>query len=873
MSATNWVGDDSSTGNASINVRNLGNGATLVLMNGKRVVQSEFNQNGGAYVDVQSLVPNIAIARIDILKDGASATYGTDAVAGVANLITRDSFRGLELESNIALDHETGSQSDITLQGLYGGGSDDVHVTIAASYLDRGELTYAERFERFGRSGLSSFGQPGRYIPQVSNDGPQRVAANYWWPNGGPDASQFTGSLPDPECDKAGQDDGPMGVLGLHPTFRHICVYDYSTFFAIVRPETLVQTRTSVNWDFGESARFYASFATYSATTSGGNSFYPDVRYVIVPAHNFGLQLDAARRGFEPVPYQALQRVLGGTADSSFEDRPVDTRDESDRAGINYVIGIDSEFNFFKRSWNSDVSLTVSNRKLAFSRPTDTIIDRMNLAFDGFGGPNCNSGTESRGSGNLGTGDCFYYNSFQTSVYDPVTGARWMDSDQPWAADTTLTVTEAARMYKNPVDLLQWLQGDYLTDRSIRQTVFDWVAHTEIGEFRGYPVALAVGTQVKRESTKVDYDEEANRFGYSFLSGDNDWTNRFSSWSVFSEVRVPISSRVELNAALRNEKISKPDASSLDPKFSILADVNDDLVVRMSWGTSFKVGSLLQTGGSRTIFRNSSDPFSNAVSLAYRSSQARGNPDLEPEVAETWSAGFTWEPRAFGGFQLDLDWYQYEYSDLIIREGHQALIDIDNALRCPNGINGDPASGPLCGVWDHDGDGVESVFSIGTGIPDKVIRREDGYLVRTEPVYLNANSLSAGGVDIAAKYDMDLESAGTVSLSLSVSRYLEYTLRLRTGETIDGLGFRNAVNPVSRPMPEYRARFSVNWVRSSHSASISTNFVDGYRDRSTQSAFLGAYLGYAEVIESMTTVDAQYRFGLAVPGNRDSKSG
>ena len=870
LTATNWAGDDSSTGNASINVRNLGNGATLVLLNGKRVVQSEFNQNGGSYVDIQTLIPNIAISRIDILKDGASAIYGSDAVAGVANLVTRDSFQGFELQTNLAVDHESGKQKDLSIQSIFGGEAENAHFTFAMSILDRSQLSYTDRFERFGRSGLSSFGQPGRYVPQTGDSGPKPVPSNFWWPSGGPDDAQFMGSLPDIDCEKAAQDDGSMGTLGIHPVFAHICVYDYSTFFAIVRPETQIQTYTSFHWHLGEFSHFYATLTSFRSSTTGGNSLYPDVRYVIVPDHNVGLRLDAARRGFEPVPYQALQRILGGTSQTDFEDRPVDTRDKASRDGFHYLIGFDSEFDFAGRSWHSDISLSLTNRKLSFSRPTDVISDRMNLAFEGLGGPDCDPDTGSPGSGNFGTGGCFYYNSFQSSVYDPVTGERWTDSDQPWAADPMLTVREAARKYKNSSELLQWLHGTYLTDRSIRQLVFDWVAHTDISEFRGYPVGLAIGTQARRESTKVDYDDVANGFGYSFLSGDIDWTNRISSWSVFSEIRVPISSRIEVNAALRNERISKPDASSLDPKLSILADLSDDLVLRMSWGTSFKVGSLLQTGGSRTIFRNSSDPFSNAVSLAYRPSQARGNSNLVPEVAETLSAGFTWEPSFLRGFQLNMDWYRYEYSDLIIREGHQALIDLDNALRCPDGINGDVTSGPLCGVWDHDNDGVETVFSVGTGIPEKVIRREDGYLVRTEPLYLNANSLSTSGVDVSSNYEIDFESLGKITFSLSATRYSEYSLQLRTGETIDGLGRRNATNPISRPMPKFRARFGVDWTARIQSASVSVNTVDGYRDESTQTAFLGAYLGYSEYIKSMSTVDAQYRFKLRGRGSEDS---
>jgi len=861
LSSTNWVGDNSSYGSASINVRNLGNGATLVLLNGKRVIPSQFNQNGGSYVDIQTLVPNIALARVDILKEGTSAIYGSDAVAGVVNLITKDDFQGLDIQFYASLDHESRTQSDKNLEVLYGTGDERNQVTISASVLDRSALTYTERYDRFGKSGLSSFGQPGRYVPLVDNDGPTRVSSNFWWPNGGPDdTSLFQGSLPDLECEQVAAVDRYMGTLGLHPNFPHICVYDYSSFFSMVRAETQYQFRMTGERELGPEQILYGSLARFRSESSGGNSYYPDVRYVIVPEHNPGLQLDAARRGFEPVPYQALQRVVGGTSDSVFESRPVNTHDLYLRRGLDLHAGLRTLWTVFNRSWNIDVSVSASKRKITTHLPTDSITDRMNLAFEGYGGPECDPSNEVPGSGNSGSGSCFYYNSFQTSVYDPATGERWNLSLDEWGPNPGLTVVEAARMYQNPPELLQWLHGTYQSSRSVRQRVAEFIANTDIADFNGLPVGFAVGWQVRKDSAKTDYDDVANEFGFAFLSGDSDWTNSTQSWSLFTELYLPVSRRLELNAALRREEIQDPDAVSLDPKLSAIAKFNENLSIRMSLGTSFRVGSLLQTGGSRTIFRNSSDPFSNAASLAYRASQARGNPNLVPETAEFISLGYTLTPQSVGGLELSMDWYHYDYNELVIREGHQALIDLDNSLRCPNGVNGDSEVGPLCGVWDHDDDGVETVFSIGNGIPDKVIRREDGYLVRTEPSYLNANRLVTSGVDATVRYSFQLANIGDFEATASISRFLTYELTLKSGVVINGLGRRNATNAVARPMPKLRTQLSLNWSSKNSAATLSISTIGSYRDESPQNAFLGAYLGYASDIEQMSTVDVQYRW-------------
>ncbi|MEL7217778.1 MAG: TonB-dependent receptor plug domain-containing protein, partial [Pseudomonadota bacterium] len=86
------------TGTSNINLRGLGVASTLILLDGKRQTLSAAPTNDGInFVDTSSLVPLIAVERVEILKDGASSLYGSDAVAGVVNFITRDSYEGVVL--------------------------------------------------------------------------------------------------------------------------------------------------------------------------------------------------------------------------------------------------------------------------------------------------------------------------------------------------------------------------------------------------------------------------------------------------------------------------------------------------------------------------------------------------------------------------------------------------------------------------------------------------------------------------------------------------------------------------------------------------------------------------------------------------------
>ena len=864
-SATNWVGGDNSEGQASVNLRNLGSGATLVLLNGKRLLRDNFDATGSSYVNIRSLIPNIVLERVEVLRDGSSALYGSDAVAGVVNFLTTHGFHGWETELELSSDHETGTQQDRMLSTKYGRTSDRGEFLIAASFLDRGGLRIADRFDRYGRSGLSSFGQPGRYVPLHQGSAATPVRSNYWHPEGGPDPASFSGSLPDLDCEKAAADDRGMGTLGIHPRFSTICVYDYSSFFHVVRPTESLKLHVSGAFQVTPTTTLSASWSRADHDSYRGNSLYPDVTYRIIQPDHFGLQLDAARRGFEPVEYQALQRLLGGTASSTNEARPVNTDSTTTSNRSRFELGSKSEILIDEREWLLTTNLSRSKFNTTQVLPTDVLSDRMDLAFRGLGGPGCNPVSGIPGSGNLGTGDCFFYNSFQSSVYDPVSGARWEANDsRPWPADPSLTVAQAARKYQNPASLLTWLHGTRTKDAALDQTVMDAMLIGEGADLFGHGgIGIAVGAQYRKEIADFDYDRNSNRFNLSFLTGNLDWSSSVSSWAFFAEGQAPLHEGVEVRVAGRYEKFSVGGSDTFDPKVSVLITAIPTLWIRSSWGTSFKLGSLLQSGGSLTLFENTRDPFSNAPALAYRSSLGDGNPNLAPEVADAFSIGATWEPESAPGLEISLDHYRYEYDNLITRERHQSLVDLDNQLRCPSGINHDINAGPLCGVVDHDGDGVPSVFSIGEGIPDKVVRRQDGYLLRTVASYFNAPSLSATGIDAAIRYSWPTAELGTFQFSSEFNYATKYTIRLEDGTVIDGLGQRNITNSIGRSMPKYRIRNAINWTQGRHAVNVSSFTISDYVDDGPQSDFLGAYIGYWETIDSMTTISAQYRIELS----------
>jgi len=137
---SNTFQGEGAQGRSSVNLRNLGQSSTLPLINGKRQAPSWYNGRGNASVNVNGLVPNIAIERIEIVKDGASALYGSDAVAGVVNFITKRDFEGMDASFQFTTSDETDSGDTYNAEFLWGGQFDRGGIVVAASVLDRSVL-------------------------------------------------------------------------------------------------------------------------------------------------------------------------------------------------------------------------------------------------------------------------------------------------------------------------------------------------------------------------------------------------------------------------------------------------------------------------------------------------------------------------------------------------------------------------------------------------------------------------------------------------------------------------------------------------------------------------------------------------------------
>src|SRR5690606_2165372 len=175
----------------TINLRGLGNRSTLVLLNGRR----QTIDGSGTGVDVNNLAPSIMVERVEMLLDGASAIYGSDAVAGALNYITRNDFEGMEFRvDSQKIQASESNRPDYTMSFIMGTQSGDSGV-VAGLEFRKTNLLLAEDLwdrERLANTLVSSFANPGSFVP-------------------GGRGSPVAGRFPDPLCEDP-QLSGPSGL-------------------------------------------------------------------------------------------------------------------------------------------------------------------------------------------------------------------------------------------------------------------------------------------------------------------------------------------------------------------------------------------------------------------------------------------------------------------------------------------------------------------------------------------------------------------------------------------------------------------------------------------------------------------------------------
>jgi iron complex outermembrane receptor protein len=223
-------------GTVSVNLRGLGAGATLLLLNGRRMTPTA----GGSDETLGDLgmIPLSAIERIEVLKGGGSAIYGADAVGGVVNIITRGSWNGVRIELN-GQNTTRLDQGDITASAGFGAKGERSRISAAVSYLRRGELLGDKRpFSK--AAGVEQNGNPGTFIaPGLDPQNPMRT--------------RFV----DPACSRVPGSAVVNSVINGMPTADETCSFSTSAYGALVGAQERANGFVSASYDLSSHATVF----------------------------------------------------------------------------------------------------------------------------------------------------------------------------------------------------------------------------------------------------------------------------------------------------------------------------------------------------------------------------------------------------------------------------------------------------------------------------------------------------------------------------------------------------------------------------------------------------------------------------------------
>ena len=336
-------------GMSSITLRGLDHASTLILINKKRQTHSGTPSNEGeGYIDV-NIIPEIALERIEILKDGATSLYGSDAVAGVINFNTYRAFDGLRIS---AASQKTSNynQTDNSLGVLYGGNAFDGNFVVALSALNRSPLNASE-IPKIAELGLSGLGNSFKITASDTlTSGPY---AGSYSPNQ---------TIPDPSCiDNGGVIAGPR------------CKFLYGERFNIVNDED--HLKGYLHFERPGSVIDYSMtflVATVDVNDNPQSPSYPALSYLskkILPG-----------QGGSPfnVPVIWYGRPLGSAFPSPRSPKAISQYHFSN----NLMFDLSEDLNF-------ELSLTASEHENKHTRP-DTVESRFEQALLGQGGPDGN---------------------------------------------------------------------------------------------------------------------------------------------------------------------------------------------------------------------------------------------------------------------------------------------------------------------------------------------------------------------------------------------------------------------------------------------------------------------------------------------------
>lgn len=682
-------------GRATLNLRNLGSKRNLVIMDGRRLVSSGID---GA-IDINT-IPSLAIESVETISGGASVTYGSDALSGVVNFMTRRNLDGFEFSAqHNVLDDDGDSSSKMGF--AYGSDYDDGrgYLLLSAEYLDRGAVGYSERdffninpqassFTVYGRSRV------GPSWLSVDNDGTVFLT-DRGTPYGNDPANVFGDPV---ELPLMINDDGGITTHG-----------QFDSLLQVPLEQTNLFAKTEYEFDNGILGYAQGLYASSTSSNVGAQPNSAGVWGVTIPGDNYYIH---------QVP--DLADALGGNGISTFQTRIMQAgprKYETDNTVFQIVAGLAGDFGDLDMSW--DVHMSYGQ--------TDT--------------------EDSTKSGAVN----FIALQEIIDTTDPSTGVTPLCAGgyNPFGGTTPLSESCLDYISRTPVNETQ------LKQFVLEATVEGLLAELPAGEAR-----YALTAHYRDNDFEYNPDADIAAGQLANLSSSQHTTGNIRAKEIGGEVYLPLytddtgvqSLNVTLGARASNYEQTGTD---LTYKAEFDAQLTENLMVRGSYQHAFRAPNIQEFFSPDLLRVN---PFDDVCSASYRGDRVdpaaeaalcaeqgaasnyrqsgssaptitTGNLDLKPEEADTYTLGAVVDFEVGEAeIQISADYYNIEIEDAI-----EVLSAADVFIKC---FNLDGTSNPS---YDND------------YIACQQINRPSG--VDLDPVnqpILNLGGIKTSGFDIMA---------------------------------------------------------------------------------------------------------------------------
>jgi len=755
--ALNTAFNNGGNGSTNIDLRNLGAQRLLVLVNGRRWISSL-----GSTVDLNT-IPSAAVERIEVLKDGASAVYGSDAIAGVVNIITRKDFEGVELSVYGGENASEGDGRQYSAEVTFGVTGAKGGLLFNMSHVTQQPVWAGDReISAFGNSSTTEKGRIRVYNNQLSQGTIDTLIANGYSNLGTTNANANDDRFDLVPVAGTGT---AVGLDTWEDRTSANGLYNYAPDNYLITPQNRNSFYVQGYYDLTDDLRLVSDFVMTNRKSAQelapmpvtlGSAFGAAASRVDIHENNiynpFGTTLygDVSRAvaaGYDAdsyTPYAAQRRFVEAGP------RRYEQNDTTYRA----MIGLEGSLG---DAWSWDAHYIYGQNNQDEMTTGLLNLTRINQAL----GDNCNAST-----------NCVPLNLF--GGFGSITQ-----------------------------EMVDFVSFDSVARSGLTLKDYAFNAGGDLFEMPAGMVGMAIGVE-RREETGYDTPDPLTVTGESSGNQRDATSGGFRLDEAYVEFSIPVLEMLTLTPAMRFSDHSTFGSEST-AKVGLELRPMDDLLIRATWAEGYRAPSISNLfAGNSDSYPSLTDPCNGGAvenpdlpgcagvpaGYAQANTQIRitqvSSPDLQPETSTSNTVGFVYNPSWVEGLEMTVDYYSIEVEDSIGRYGAGRLLS-----ECADG------EAFACSFIDRD--------------------PNTGAIVDLRNFLQNSGKYEVEGVDAYFAYRMPETSFGTFKFALDLAHVITNKF---DGEEQVGIQYGDA------GYPEWKGTFSVDWMSGNWDAHWDTRWVD-----------------------------------------------